>query len=343
MEQKKKEATLNRIISGCIRCKIYNSVFVFKHPDRQTRYIAEEVYSDALLEASYSENMPESEILKFLLENELWKMSEQVRLDEIPKKIDDLKVELFNSVLKSATKKRIREDLAEIRKEQNILLHKRHSYDQITCEGYAALVKTKYLISNSLFDENNNKIVVKDERIIDSILHYISDIKINEAECREMARTEPWRQYWSLSKHEVFGIPVVDMSEEQKSLCVWSRVYDNVYESQDCPVDSVIEDDDMLDGWFIVQRRKRESDINKKEVEDLLTNDKIRNSKEIFIIAETHEDAVKIDAVNSAQAKMIKVQRNMALEKSGIIEEQNLPDVKGDLMMMQAASKPPGM
>ena len=39
-------------------------------------------------------------------------------------------------------------------------------------------------------------------------------------------------------------------------------MYDNVYESHERPNDKIIEDDDCLDGWFIVQRRKHEKDKN---------------------------------------------------------------------------------
>ena len=46
------------------------------------------------------------------------------------------------------------------------------------------------------------------------------------------------------------------MTINQKT-CYMVKVYDNVHESMDAPTDRVIEDDDMLDGWFKVQSRKR--------------------------------------------------------------------------------------
>ena len=44
-------------------------------------------------------------------------------------------------------------------------------------------------------------------------------------------------------------------------------MYDNIQESMDCPTEDVINDDDMLDGWFIVQNRKREKDKKEKDVD----------------------------------------------------------------------------
>ena len=36
----------------------------------------------------------------------------------------------------------------------------------------------------------------------------------------------------------------------------------------DCPTDDVIKDDDLLDGWFVIQAKKREKDRLEKEFEE---------------------------------------------------------------------------
>ena len=43
-----------------------------------------------------------------------------------------------------------------------------------------------------------------------------------------------------------------------KNIVMWSQLYDNVQESMDAPTKDVIKDDDLLDGWLIVQGKKRE-------------------------------------------------------------------------------------
>ena len=109
------------------------------------------------------------------------------------------------------------------------------------------------------------KITIIEDSFLDLILSKINEHRIDESEYRDLARNEPWRSYWNIAKSSVFGIPVIDFSEEQKTLCVWSKVYDNVYESSECPPENCINDDDYLDSWFIIQRRKRKQ-VNKNKV-----------------------------------------------------------------------------
>jgi hypothetical protein len=49
-------------------------------------------------------------------------------------------------------------------------------------------------------------------------------------------------------------------------------MYDNVYESMECPPDEVIKDDDMLDGWFIQQHKDREKKLKEKSTDEKFGN-----------------------------------------------------------------------
>ena len=80
---------------------------------------------------------------------------------------------------------------------------------------------------------------------------------------RELVNNDPWKLIWYM--REVEGSPLfVDrerqLTPDQKNIVVWSRMYDSVHESQDAPSEAVIADHDMLDGWFILQKRKRDKD-----------------------------------------------------------------------------------
>lgn len=57
------------------------------------------------------------------------------------------------------------------------------------------------------------------------------------------------------------------MTINQRNLLTWSKIYDNVQESLECPSEKVIEDDDMLDGWFLVQKLERERERVERERE----------------------------------------------------------------------------
>lgn len=72
-------------------------------------------------------------------------------------------------------------------------------------------------------------------------------------------------------------------------------MYDSIAESPESPSDEIILDDDMLDGWLIIQRRERELRTKQKAAEDVISNEKIANSDEVFIVAKSEEDIQKLN------------------------------------------------
>ena len=96
-------------------------------------------------------------------------------------------------------------------------------------------------------------------------LNFLQSNIITTEEFREIARTDPFRSRWSLLKTNVFDFEI--LTGEQTSLCMYCRMYDNVYEHPEKPTEQVIDDDDMLDGWFAKQRKQMEEDKQRKELE----------------------------------------------------------------------------
>ena len=103
-------------------------------------------------------------------------------------------------------------------------------------------------------------------------------------------------------------------------------MYDNIQESMDCPPDEVIEDDDMLDGWLLVQKKKREQEQAENEVANKTSNNKIANSDEIFVMAGTQEDANKINSSNTYHNQQIKKQRMQIVRQKGEAKDLDFPD-----------------
>jgi len=111
-------------------------------------------------------------------------------------------------------------------------------------------------------------------------------------------------------------------------------MYDSVYESTESPPDKVIEDDDCLDGWFIEQRKKHDRNKLSAEADNLITNKKIANSGEIFVMANSDEEADFVDSLNNAQAKNIKDSRLNQLKKQGEINsDMEFLDMKLNMQM----------
>ena len=155
---------------------------------------------------------------------------------------------------------------------------------------------------------------------------------LNDSQIRELARTEPWKSLWIIrekSKIPLFAnIDSGELTHNQKNIVIWSQMYDNIQESLECPSSEVINDDDMLDGWFIVQSRKREKEKMQKEFETNTNNEKIKNSSEVFVVASNIDHASKIQALNSKIAKNKIASREKLLEQKGQVSAGEFLDEK---------------
>jgi hypothetical protein len=138
---------------------------------------------------------------------------------------------------------------------------------------------------------------------------------------------------WSAGKKDssIFGKPSIELSKDQRTLCQFSMMYDNVYESSESPDEDVIKDDDCLDGWFIVQRREYEKNKNKRQMEKLLKNSKISNSDEIFLMAKDAHTANKINDMNDVISKGIIKSRDHQIKEKGTLKFTELSDVRQDI------------
>ena len=143
----------------------------------------------------------------------------------------------------------------------------------------------------------------------------IDYIVLNEKDIRDLARNDPWRSLWLMREScdlKLFANQDRELSIDQKNLLVWSRMYDNIQESMDCPTDDVIDDDDMLDGWFLLQAEKRKKEQAEMEFEEG-TNEKIKNADEVFVVTNNEIDKERVEGLNNIHAHMVKQEREALL------------------------------
>ena len=113
-------------------------------------------------------------------------------------------------------------------------------------------------------------------------------------------------------------------------------MYDNIYESMECPSDDVISDDDAIDGWFIIQREKRDKQQKEAGLESMLS-DKTKNADEIMLMTNPRdkENIESIYSMNDAQGKMVTKSRFKQVEEQGEVKYQNFGDMKRERQMQQ--------
>jgi hypothetical protein len=225
------------------------------------------------------------------------------------------------------------------------LTRKRDEYHANSCEGFAVACKNKYLICSSTKSIDGSKFFTmnheyyKQEDIDLFIQDYFRN-KVDESEIRQLSKHEPWRSIWSAGKHEgsIFGTPSSLLTQEQRMLIIWSKIYDSIHESPDCPPEEVLDDDDCLDGWMIAQSRKREQE--RKSEHGYKPGDKFAKHDEVFMVVENPEDRGRVEAMNSPAAIFRKQQRMSALQaNNGVLPDQYMPDaqqtMRQELVRMQ--------
>jgi len=297
MEEYKRDYYIARIQAGYVPVNINGVRFKINHPSLDIALESQEIYIQAYEEAVEHDVLNNNDLISYLIIQDLW--SEQMEEEYqtiVPKHIEYWKIELYKSLLKSKTKKQVRQYLKTAKEEYARLSNIRHQYDYTTIEGYASYIKGMFLISQcaTIDDEpvDWNKY-----NLIQVMSEYHSSI-LKPEEIRFLSRNTPWSNIWPVMK--VTGSMFKEMTIEQQSLITWSNMYDRIHESPDCPSDEVLDDDDMLDGWLLVQKKKREEERQRDETKSAI-NSKISNADEVFVPAQTYEDAQKIDLLNSAR------------------------------------------
>lgn len=338
MDNKVVSLYLSRILSGQY-IFIYNDVtYKLVYPDTTIKYNAE-LYTEQVYDNSkYNDWISDEEIEHWLVEAGLWQYEYSKTLDNLEKQIEDHKVELFNNFLNPTKLKSIRRSLSQSRSLQSKLYEARHCLDHVTLKGYCHHTKNEYLLINSLYDTNNN-LVFKDinsenYQRVNQISNYINQNTIDIPVFRTIARHDIWKSSWSANKENVFSKQTVDWTDEQKTLVIMSKMYDSAYEHPECPPDNVIEDDDMFDGWMIIQRRENEKNKTKQRNEKMLKDKKLGNASEVFLVARSKEEIQNIYSLNDDQSRFTIREREAALAQSGgTLKDTDLPDVRRELTM----------
>lgn len=330
-------------MSGILRIPVMDNfgkerIFYFKTPTSEQRYLAAELYHELLLTYKFDDLYSDDEVIGLLVRNEKWSQEEENQLETIKKDIEEFKIKLSQSFVRSKDRTFLKKAISNAKKKLSKLIEKRSSYDCYTSCGLALLAKTRFLIGVSIYDEKNNRVFnesdfwKQDDPLLDSIVDYINQNRLDESIFREIARTEPWRIFWLAKKgaSNIFKNPVCELADDQRTLLYWTALYDNVFEHHNCPPDEIIEDDDALDGWLILQSRERKKKSNSDAIENSISN-KAKDAQEIFIPVQSPEDARKIFDMNDDFAKNTIKTRNKIVEDKGIVRDVDLPDRRKEL------------
>ncbi len=328
------EKILNRIIQGRLRLRLGDLVLFVHEPDSDILEESYEIFEKAKEKAYFSDCYLDRDIVNILVENELWSPHDDRECEKIAKDIEKLKVQAFKSFFKKQELKGIKRTIRSMEQKLAKTSAKRKSLDHLTCSGVATFARRCWIIEQTTRTKDG-ELYNFDKVGVTDVLDAYSESAIQPEEFRKVARENPWRMMWNSSKKrgDVFGKPSTQLDSNQLSLISYSQLYDNVYASPDQPADAVIEDDDCLDGWFIVQHEKYEKEKKAKEIDETLSP-KVAGSQEVVLMAGNRQDASEIYDLNSEHAKnIIGNRQNDIRNANGELNFKELSDVKQERRM----------
>ena len=328
MKQHEREYFVARIRSGIYKLDFGDMKLKIVAPTLEQDLEVQEVYINAYRQAEEDGFLQHEDMLESMKERGLWSDEEEERIKGLEKDIDKLKVELFQNKNREDLVKQIRTYLKAGKDQLNEELSKKMRNYENTCEGLSQVAKVNRLIKLTCLRCDTGEPYDFKEIPKDNVMKLYGMQVLSEASTRELARTEPWSSTWILRDTETFELfsNKEQLNADQKNLLVWARMYESVQESLDCPSDDVIEDDDMLDGWFILQKKKREQERVQSDIEQSTQNSKIANSDEIFIMADTQADAERINRSNTFHNQQVKKQRMSVIRGKGEAEDIDFQD-----------------
>ena len=334
MDQVKINKLLYRIIQGRLRIPRFDPVLYIYEPSAEILEESYEIYNQTYEESYFRGLYIKKELKEILFENDLWSPLDDKEADKIKEQIDDLKVEAFQSILNPKKLSGIKANIRYMERTYEKFKSKFNQLDHISCEGAAEFARSIWVISKTILDKDR-KPQKNPQYSLYSLLSFYNSNLISVEYLRAIARSDSFRPMWSLAKkgNNLFGDYSYSLTRDQSALCSFSAMYDNVYESPERPSEKVIKDDDCLDGWFIHENRKHESEKKKKQLESMIKNPKIANSQEVFLMAQDGDTAKNIHDMNTTHTKNIVKSRNDQIERDGVVKTTDFSDVKRDLMM----------
>lgn len=296
------EFLMYRIMRGYIE---YNGERIYD-PLYRTKYWGRKVYVET--KANCKNVLDDDDVFILLVDLNKWDSEKEEKLKDLPREIDNKKVEIFNAFYSVAHRKNLELAITYSKNLFSKLNMERNQYFNYTEEGIAV---------NAMWVEMIKRMYRGTDTI--GALHFYQSNMVDEDTIRDIAISGVWQTYFGASKN-VFGKPSIKMTDFQRRLLTWSQIYNNVKSHPDCPNDPLIRHHDAFDGWMIDQQRKEST---KKKIDKTFTGRKIReDAKTVFIMGKTKEEIDEIYSMNESNS-MLKIR---SMEKQ-IIEEKRVKDI----------------
>lgn len=332
-----------RIISGTTPVEYRGSLFFVKDPTVKEKQLGQLHYQKCLDRFIKDRIWTKEEISFILAERDLWNPNKEEQLSLLRDEKRNLQDKLPALEFKSVEKARIKRQIEKIESQMTRMIKSKNALFNHSAEHLANIEKYKFFIFLCTFNENEERVwptwisfqTAQDDLVSFLMKECFLNEDINEKKIRKLARSEPWRSTWLASNKSgnLFSFSMTEMTDLQRSLVGWSMIYDNAYESPDCPGDEVIDDDILFDAWLEEQSRKRKRESQKNSFDKMKHGSGM--SGEVGIMVDSVEDAKRVYNLNdSGQLRKIE-NRDKRISDKGSVKEQVLPDITTELKMLR--------
>lgn len=341
MEFIEREALLRRIVSK----KLYATVRIggnaldvlFTDPSLDTLVEADWLYKKQFqTNINNNDYITQKQAIQILIDDGKWSDQKENEIIGLRKDIEKMHEKLPFLQFHKAQQRQISQLITSAEKRIRILEQEKNQLYHLTLEFFCNQTKRRFLIKKitkfiTEFDFNENN-----THILDILsVYYFEENSVLMKDIRELARTDPWRLYWTASKDSnisLFPHSSVEMSDWQYLLVLWSRIYDYAFASSSPPPDSVLQDDNQFDAWY-----KAQSSGKSIEVSNFGPSD---GMQEIFIPSDA-EGAKEVFAMNTIEGKQRVETIHKIVSEKGQVDEVNLPDTQRNLKMALNRMQPP--
>lgn len=333
MNYQTRQNLIQKLLNNYQICNIKNKDYLVYNPTAKVLYGASILYKKLFEKLRFSNWIRQEKCLQLLIDKGLWNTRDKLLLENYYKQVDNYKIGLYQQSYKIKEVNKLRKSLRFIEQQINLLLNRRHQLDDYTLEYYLQSRKLEFILLNTtVVKATKEKLNNKDVSFSfwQQLRHILQQRILSQADYRELARNEPWQTYWQIGKPNPFSFDIMSLSEEQQTLIKYSQMYDRVYEAYERPSDNIIHDDDMLDGWILLQIQQQNKDRTEKQI-DKQTGGKIQGSGEVFLMADGKEDAKNIQLMNSQQAQIVKQQRKNLIAQRGEVKDAQFLDKQLEL------------
>lgn len=342
MNEFDREYHVARIIAGGSTLKVNGVRYRIVPPTKFARLEAAEIQREAVRDAEIQGLYHNRDIHDLLIFRGIWSREGQKRIDQLRLLIDELKINLYKD-RDEALAESHRIGLDDARQELSRLEACKHQHDHFSVETYARSAKARYLTGTSLLQADGSPYWTDPDEgwnrpdvVLEAAMSKIAADQLDMAQIRLLARSDEWNGVWNTRQggSSLFGMAAVDLTDEQRTLASWATAYENITSRPDAPSKSVIEDDDMLDGWMLIEKQKRESEDLETQFNNIV-GEEVRGKQEIFMIMDpkakrgTLKNSPQLlHSLNDDQAKNQKDQRLAYLKKNGVVAEADMPDTR---------------